>query len=308
MKILIGYDGSTGAESSFDCLGGIGLPQAVEAHVLCVADVWIPLDQPTPSQEPPMPAAVAAARAEAGRELDHARNVAAEAATRLQRYFPEWKVTSSAVADSPSWGILEASRTLRSDLIVLGSHGRSTLQRIFLGSVALKVASEASCSVRIHRSSTRRLGAVPRMIVAVDGSAESQAAVQAVAARQWPNGSEAILISVIDPRMKSAVVWPAVYASEWAQEKDCESTEWIGRLLENSAATLRLAGLQVDTHIFEGDPKHVLLRESEQMDVDSIFLGARGLQHGNRLFLGSLASAVAGRAHCPVEIVRSLPS
>ena len=45
-----------------------------------------------------------------------------------------------------------------------------------------------------------------------------------------------------------------------------------------------------------GDPKKVLVRAADEWKADTIFLGARGLHHGNRLFLGTLASAVAARA------------
>ena len=75
-------------------------------------------------------------------------------------------------------------------------------------------------------------------------------------------------------------------------------------MVEHFAKKLFDAGLTVETDIFEGDPKHVLLREAENCEADCIFLGARGLQHGNRLFLGSTANGVAARAHCSVEIVR----
>jgi nucleotide-binding universal stress UspA family protein len=49
----------------------------------------------------------------------------------------------------------------------------------------------------------------------------------------------------------------------------------------------------------------VLLREAERWEAECIFLGARGLHHNQRIHLGTCASAVATRAHCSVEIVRS---
>lgn len=79
---------------------------------------------------------------------------------------------------------------------------------------------------------------------------------------------------------------------------------WVGRMVEHSAQALRRAGLSVHSDVFDGSPKEVLLREAEDWNAACIFVGARGLNHGNRLFLGTCAAAIAARAHCSVEIVR----
>ena len=75
-------------------------------------------------------------------------------------------------------------------------------------------------------------------------------------------------------------------------------------MLEHAAKILSDAGLAVETQLLKGDPKHELLTQAEAWEADAIFIGARGLHHGGRLALGTMASAVAARAHCSVEIVR----
>jgi len=52
----------------------------------------------------------------------------------------------------PRIAILDAAASWQSDLIVLGSHGRSGLDRLLLGSVSEAVAAHATCSVQIVRS------------------------------------------------------------------------------------------------------------------------------------------------------------
>ncbi|MFX4689754.1 universal stress protein, partial [Acinetobacter baumannii] len=47
-----------------------------------------------------------------------------------------------------------------------------------------------------------------------------------------------------------------------------------------------------------------LIEEAEKWQADSIFVGARGLRGRERSLLGSVASAVASRAPCSVEVVR----
>jgi hypothetical protein len=52
---------------------------------------------------------------------------------------------------SVATGILNAARDLGCDLIVLGSHGRGAMERMFLGSVASKIVNSAKVPVLITR-------------------------------------------------------------------------------------------------------------------------------------------------------------
>ena len=47
MKILIGYDGSDCAEAALDDLKRAGLPESAEAHILSIAEVWLPPPPPS---------------------------------------------------------------------------------------------------------------------------------------------------------------------------------------------------------------------------------------------------------------------
>ena len=52
----------------------------------------------------------------------------------------------------PHEQIIRAARSKRADLVVMGTHGRSGLAKLFLGSVAGRVVSAASCPVMTVRS------------------------------------------------------------------------------------------------------------------------------------------------------------
>jgi nucleotide-binding universal stress UspA family protein len=305
-RLLIAYDGSPCAEAAMEDLPKAGLPAEMQVAVLTIADVWLP-SNPTGS-EPSFPDAMSEAarksRAQALAAVESARSQAARACERLKILFPKWQVESLACADSPAWGVLSKATEWKADLIALGSHGRSTLERLFLGSVSQKVAAEATCSVRIARPRKHSHHARVRVVVAVDGSQDSMAAVRAVAMRTWPQYSEFRVVSVLDPRLETAIVWPEAGAALWMREADTGAKEAVCRALEHSAKILADAGLIVETHLLNGDPKHELLKHAEGWEADAIFLGARGLHHGDRLTLGTMASAVAARAHCSVEIAR----
>jgi nucleotide-binding universal stress UspA family protein len=299
-KILVAYDGSAGADLAIkDMLRG-GFPERAEARVLTLADVWLP--PATPETGDPPDARYTAVRQKANDLLHEAQQIAVEGARQVHQKFPGWTVTNSARADSPAWGVVAEARRWGADLIIIGSHGRTPLEKLFLGSVSFKVAAEAFCSVRIvrpHRDQARR---AMQIMVGIDASMESQLAVEEVLNRNWPRGTEIQLVAVVDQKLKSRLL---------TKKQNPETSniidrveDWIAPIIEDYRARFASRDLTAHAHIFEGDPKSTLLRHAEKWDVETIFLGARGLDHGNRLYLGTVASAVCTRAHCSVEIVR----
>lgn len=305
-RLLIAYDGSPCSDAALDDLSRAGLPADLEVTVISVAEVWLP---PNPDQVEPVfpdaiPAGVRKAREQALQAVEVSRTLAERTCERLKIRFPQWRLQSFAAGDSPAWAVVKKADAWRAELVVLGSHGRSILERLFLGSVASKVAAEAHCSVRIARPRRHAHASRLRVVVAVDGSSDSDAAIQSVVHRNWPSFAEFRIITVIDPRLQTAMAWPTVDSAHWSAAPGKDVGDWVAGMTDHFAGKLRKAGLNVETHVFDGDPKHVLPRQAEDWEADSLFLGARGLHHGNRLFLGSLASAVAARAHCSVEIVR----
>jgi nucleotide-binding universal stress UspA family protein len=305
-RLLIGYDGSDCATAALDDLRSAGLPAELVVKVLTVADVWLPSD--THKLEPVYPdvepKAVRRARAAALEVLKQAEETAKAGCARVREVCPECKVEAAALADSPAWAIGRTAREWHADLVLVGSHGRSMLERLFLGSVAQKVAVEAPCSVHVARPRRDREMHNLRIMIAVDGSADSDEAVRAVVKRTWRPNAEFRIVTVIDHRVESAVAWPSAYADQWVLRHDKEAKEWTCRIVERHAKLLSDAELRVETHIYDGEPKQALLRAAKDLEVDCIFIGAHGLHHAGHLSLGTVALAVTNRAHCSVEIVR----
>jgi nucleotide-binding universal stress UspA family protein len=306
-RLLIGYDGSECATAALDDLRAAGLPDTLDVKVLTVADVWLPTE--SPRLEPAFPdveaKAILRARATALEALSRAKATSEQGCTHLKKLFPAWRVQALALADSPAWAIARVAREFHADLIVVGSHGRSLLERFFLGSVAQKVATEAHCSVRICRPRPSGSGAAQNILAALDGSKDSDAAVRAILERHWPANTHFKLVTVVDDRLESAVAWPGGYARQWVLQLDADAREAAFRMIEKHASDLYGAGLKVDTHLSRGEPKQALLNAVRDLAADGIFIGAHGLHHEGKPSLGTVASAVAARAHCTVEIVRA---
>ena len=308
MKILIAYDGSSGADAALDDLRQAGLPRVAEALVLSVAEVFLPpLAHAEPAFPTPVPVAVQQAWTRARRAVEGAYALAIQARAQVLRSFPAWDVRAEAHADSPAWALIKKADIWQPDVVVVGSHGRSGLGRFLLGSVSQKVLSESRCSVRVGRRRRQADAAPVRLLIGVDGSADAEAAVHAVTAREWPAGTAARLVAGLDVRMSTALIPPRL-VERWLTAGDDHEQTWVHRMVKAMAAPLQTRGLTVSSVIQDGDPKQILLDEAEHWEADCIFVGARGLSRVERFLLGSVSSAIAARAHCSVEVVRPQPT
>jgi nucleotide-binding universal stress UspA family protein len=309
MKILIGYDGSECADAALEDLRCAGMPRSAEAVVLSVADVFLPppvkegVDDVFPLY---VPEGVKRAHAHAARVLGDARAKAERAAGRVGASFPDWSVRAEATADSPAWALVLKAAAWKPDLVVVGAHGHTVLGgRLILGSVSQRVLYEAGCSVRVARDGKRRaVGSPVRIIVGMDGSHDAEAAVEVVAAREWPAGSEARLVTVLDTFMSFKAGPDEPSTLKWVDAEDEKDWDWVRGVFEPSAEKLRRAGLKASIELKRGNPKSVLVEEAEGWGADCVFVGATGLRGAERLLMGSVPAAVAARAHCSVEVVR----
>ena len=145
-----------------------------------------------------------------------------------------------------------------------------------------------------------------KILIAVDGSACSQAAVRDIAMRSWPAGSEFEVLTVISTRIpfipEPTFVLVAAYETLLT-----ESRTHAPRVVADAAETIRIAqpALQVSTKIVEGTPKTLIVEEAEAWGADLIVVGAHGYGATTRTLLGSVSQAVALHAPCSVEIART---
>lgn len=311
MKILIAYDGSECADAALDDLTQAGLPANAEAHILSVAEVWLP---------PPPPSAYdvleQARKAKSPSELQHnyaktcaaakeALALAERARDRVVTRFPGWKVTADSSCGSPAWELVAKADDWKPDLIVVGSHGRTALGRFVLGSVSQRVLTEARSSVRIARGRVEEPNSPVRIIVGTDGSEASEEALLAVAARKWPHKSEVKIVLVDDPLAPEFLGKLIPPLGDTIEEDRREEQAWVERISKRSTELLHNAGIKVTCAVREGDPKRELCKAAEEWGADCIFVGSAGFSNRfQRFVLGSVSAAVAARAHCSVEVTR----
>ena len=305
-NILLAYDGSSGAKMALEDLkrNRAGLPIEAGVLVLCVAEVWGAANPPDfgayglaewPVTEAQLEALQVAERV----ALKQARRIAMEASKALQADQPGWAIRAESCTGASAWSIVKRAEDWRADLIVIGSHGRSALSRVILGSVSHAVIREAPCAVRVVRGRIGTREAPSRLLIGFDGSVDAEAAVAAVAERMWPSGSAARLLTAMDGRLSTAVP-----VTRRAGARGRDEAPWMRRMMDDPTGRLREAGLAVSSVVKMGDPRTLLVEEAKQWGADGLFVGARGLRGVKRFLLGSVSTAVAMRAPCPVEVVR----
>lgn len=142
-----------------------------------------------------------------------------------------------------------------------------------------------------------------KILLAVDGSECSQAAVASVAARPWPQGTDIKILSALElPFMPTPETW-ALPDSYYAQLESA-ATEAAQTAVNEAAEKLQNPDYHVTTEIKSGPAKTVILEEAEAWGANLIVLGSHGYSGWQRFWLGSVSNAVASQAHCSVEIVR----
>ena len=311
MRLLIAYDGSKCADAALDDLTHAGLPEKGEALVMSVSEVWLP---PPPSSYEIVEMATTAKGPlglerkyiAASQAVQDADGMAATAAIRFQANFPNWKVKHESVWGSANWELFAKAEEWKADLIVAGSHGRSALGRLFLGSISQWLLNEARCSVRVARGKLDEPDFPVRLLLAHDGSRNAEKALEQIIARNWPAKSEVRVVTVDQPLELTYVGGMAPPLRQSVDSFNESEHKKSQRFINAAAKKLKSAGLRAMADVFEGDPKKILVQVAEEWRADCIFVGATGLTNRfERFLLGSTAAAVAARAHCSVEVVRT---
>ncbi len=140
MKILVGVDESKFSEGALSAIVAQIRPQGAEVRLLHVL-------QPIAISAPPQMAANYAPEMEA--QGTQARELVERAAKTLRT--AGFKVETHVEKGDVRLKIIDSAAEWNADLIVIGSHGRSGIPRLLLGSVADFVARNAPCSVEIVR-------------------------------------------------------------------------------------------------------------------------------------------------------------
>lgn len=136
-----------------------------------------------------------------------------------------------------------------------------------------------------------------KILLAIDSSPCSEAAVTEVMIRPWPADSKFCVLHVLDLFM----LMQGVTTASSLAEAELQASE---RLVKSVADKLSSCGFDVVTDVTTGNPGMGIVEYASKWAADFVIVGSHGLSRMERFFLGSTAQTVVRHAPCSVEIVR----
>jgi nucleotide-binding universal stress UspA family protein len=139
-----------------------------------------------------------------------------------------------------------------------------------------------------------------KILLAVDDSKFSDAAVRDVIEQTRHEGTEVLVLHALPPVTVTA---PPQMAPGYAPELE-EAAKQARAMVERIAQNLRNAGLKAESAVMFGDVRETIVDRAAAWGAELIVLGSHGRRGASRFVLGSVAESVARHAPCSVKIVR----
>jgi nucleotide-binding universal stress UspA family protein len=189
--------------------------------------------------------------------------------------------------------IAKAAGDVEADLLALGSHGRSALGGLLLGSVGRAVAQSVDCALLLaRRSETPDAGTpvVQRILLAVDASSQSRVAVDAAADLASVSRAEVVAIHVLESR-EAAVGSPA-------------SAE---RLVGEAVRRLRERGVEATGSVLAGTGGVAgrIAGAADSQGADVVVIGSRRRPGPGHVMWGSTAGGLMHLTRHPILLAES---
>ena len=142
-----------------------------------------------------------------------------------------------------------------------------------------------------------------KILLAVDTVATTEMLMNAVAARPWPRGTEARVVSVVEDEAVPQEVWrEAGFHVEAVQLEMRRRGEQVAAL---TVAPLEWLGIKAEVKVLRGDPLWLIPLEARKWPADLILIRAHNRTDFRSWMLGSVARSVTRHAPCSVEVVRA---
>ncbi len=238
--------------------------------------------------------------------LKHASAQLADLKGRAERRGIE--VTTRVATGIPSEEVISAARAEDSDLLVVGTRGKTGLAHILLGSTAERVIRGASCpvlAVRTDPADTQderalsRSVTLERILVPVDFSDCSLDALEYAVVLAQQAKASLMLLHVLEP-----VSYGLDFDLGHFRSREDVRESWTKRL-EELASSHRHPNMPIEYRLRGGFPSDSILDSAQTLPCDLIVMGTHGRRGISHTISGSVAEAVLRKAHCPVIAVRS---
>jgi nucleotide-binding universal stress UspA family protein len=196
--------------------------------------------------------------------------------------------------------ILRRADVLSADAIVVGTHGRSGVGRLALGSVAEKILRQAACPVlTVPPAAGMPPPSLHTILCATDFSEPSTAALRMARSLAQPMNSRFLLVHAVELPFGGA--GGPSSTTDLRLQLETEASELLERAIDETAS---LGGV-VKPVVATGVAAREILAVAREQGADLIVMGVSGRGAVERAVLGSTATSVIREAACPVLTVRA---
>ncbi|HCT78440.1 MAG TPA: universal stress protein UspA [Micromonosporaceae bacterium] len=229
---------------------------------------------------------------EAGQQL------LSKAEAEVKDRFPDLACSTEFAHENPASALVDASR--QAALVIVGNRGHGGFHDLLLGSTSLHTAMHAHCPVAVIRpTSTEEQGAAGRIVVGVDASVPSQAALRLAFAEASLTGRPVTAVHAFTSALTAYPPALMPQVSDLKADRDRARDLLARELLPWQAEH---PDIEVDTVIVQGDASWALVQYSQGAHL--VVVGSRGLGGFAGLIFGSVGHALIHHAGCPVLIAR----
>ena len=265
-KLMVATDGSDYSESAIR--EAINLARICSSRLFVVSIVTTNLEFQTV-----VPQVMEKEEKEAREHLDSVKSRAAKEGIECD--------VIDRLSEEPFQDIIDLAEKNKVDMIIVGTHGRTGLKRLMMGSVTAKVIGHAHCNVLVvplHAKVECR-----NILVATDGSKYSAAAASEAIGIAKKCGSSLFVISVASTDTEVASAAGNVKKVTDTAEKE----------------NIHIEGIAV-----KGKPYEAITETAKQKRADLIIMGSHGKTGLERLLMGSVTERVIGHSGTAVLVVR----
>lgn len=187
--------------------------------------------------------------------------------------------------------LIDEAKARNADLVVVGTHGRTGLDRFLIGSVAERVTRLAPCHVLVARQATPP-EPPRRVLVATDFSPAAERAVALALDVVARGGAVTLLHCWQLPNLGEE------YAPDWMQQDTITDAERRGR---QQVDALGREGVELDFALTNAEPARGILARLGSERFDLVVVGSHGRRGLRRALLGSVAERIV--RHAPVSVL-----
>jgi nucleotide-binding universal stress UspA family protein len=289
-RVLVATDGSPSARTALELVRALAWPAGTILRLVHVAPTLPALVEWGPAQR-------------VYQSLDElVRASLDETAEHLSRADLTVQ-TDVLTGGEPAARVVRDAREFLADLIVTGSRGHGAIATMLLGSVAAAIVDHAPCPVLVARSPS-----CARIVLAEDGSPGAFEARRLLATWRPFKAMRMRVVGVAHitaPLLSGIAPTMLAEARRAREELLVETRSAYGRLANESAEQLRIAGRHAASEVRAGDVAAEILASARELNADLIAMGSRGHGAMTRLLLGSVARNVLTHATCSVLIARA---